>query len=188
PQRRPHTGSCHCGLTRYILYLTLPPTIPIPKSNPQSTVRFRKCNCSTCHKTGFFHVRVPYAPEDFRVLSPIEDGEEGKDALGDYTCFDGHIHWLFCNKCGVRCFTWVGEGDLIDNDLPSDLLERANMDGAEKVWRPSPLQKVDKPWDEGLEGGCYVSVNALTLDQGQEGADLREWVEKGWVHYLDCRE
>ncbi|KAF2425736.1 hypothetical protein EJ08DRAFT_722668 [Tothia fuscella] len=89
PDRRPYTGSCHCGDIRYILYLTLPPTslvLPARSSSniSKSSVRIRKCNCSTCHKMSFFHVRVPNAPQDFMLLSPIDPMKE----LGDYTCFD----------------------------------------------------------------------------------------------------
>lgn len=32
-----------------------------------------------------------------------------------------------------------------------------------------------------------LSVNAATLDPDQEGLDLREWTEKGWIAYLDMR-
>jgi hypothetical protein len=47
-----------------------------------------------------------------------------------------------------------------------------------KVWGPK------EPWAEGTENG-YLSVNAATLEAGQEGLDLREWAEKGWIAYLD---
>jgi len=40
-------------------------------------------------------------------------------------------------------------------------------------------------WVEGTENGSYLSVNAATLEAGQEGLDLREWHEKGWIAYLD---
>jgi len=46
-----------------------------------------------------------------------------------------------------------------------------------KAWVPK------EPWMEG--NGTYLSVNAATLDAGQEGLDLREWAEKGWIAYLD---
>jgi len=49
----------------------------------------------------------------------------------------------------------------------------------------------------------YLSINATSLEPGQEGLDLREWWvaleskrraltggrhEKGWITYLDCLE
>jgi hypothetical protein len=41
-----------------------------------------------------------------------------------------------------------------------------------------------------VEGGgkSYLSVNAHTLEPGQEGLDLREWTEKGWIAYLDMKD
>jgi hypothetical protein len=47
-----------------------------------------------------------------------------------------------------------------------------------KVWAPK------EPWVEGTDD-VYLSVNAATLDARQEGLDLREWHEKGWIAYLD---
>lgn len=88
------------------------------------------------------------------------------EELGDYTCFDGKIHWLFCKTCAVRCFAFVGEGEVVS-------------EAGISVWAPKK-----EGWEEGK--GCYLSVNAQTLDAGQEGLDLREWQEKGWIHYLDC--
>jgi hypothetical protein len=32
-----------------------------------------------------------------------------------------------------------------------------------------------------------LSVNASTLEPGQEGLDLKEWTEKGWIAYLDYK-
>lgn len=40
-------------------------------------------------------------------------------------------------------------------------------------------------WVEGAQNGCYLTINAATLDAGQKGLDLREWHEKGWIAYLD---
>lgn len=47
-----------------------------------------------------------------------------------------------------------------------------------KAWKPKT-----EGWIEGDTG--YFSVNAHTLDAGQEGLDLREWHERGWIVYLD---
>ena len=41
-------------------------------------------------------------------------------------------------------------------------------------------------WEETVQK--YLTVNALTLEPKQEGFDLREWVEKGWIEYLDFSE
>lgn len=104
------------------------------------------------------------------LLSPLDLKE-----LGDYTCIDHELHWYFCRNCGVRCFTLMGEGEVVDVEL-----EEMGIKGAEKgstrAWRPK-----GEGWKENKTG--YLSVNALTLGQGQEGLDLREWVEKKCVGY-----
>ncbi|KAH7371451.1 hypothetical protein BKA64DRAFT_677031 [Cadophora sp. MPI-SDFR-AT-0126] len=170
PSRRPYKGSCHCGYTQYIAYLTLPP--PIIHAKPESrssTIRIRKCNCTTCHKMSFFHVRLMSSPDDFLLLSPVDPFKD----LSDYTCFEAQIHWFFCGKCGVRCFSFIGEGEVRDAEIEGL--------GTRNVWTP---KKED--WVEG--GGSYLSVNAATLDAEQEGLDLREWTEKGWIAYLDIKD
>ena len=45
--------------------------------------------------------------------------------------------------------------------------------------------ELTKAWrvKEEKEVYTYVSVNAVTLEPGQEGLDLREWTEKGWIMY-----
>lgn len=132
------------------------------------------------------------------MLGPLEDegvkgddvgragaggGEEsmGKGAVGlkmgsggllDYTCFDKQIHWYFCSICGVRCFDFTGKSELITTTL----------EGKEvRAWKPKK-----EGWKENQTG--YLSINACTLEQDQEGLDLREWHEKRWIGYLDCKE
>jgi hypothetical protein len=170
--RRGYHGSCHCGNIKYIIYLQFPPLTENGASTrtaslKQPQVRIRKCNCSTCHKMGFFHLRLPHASKDFALLSPLDPLTE----LGDYTCFDHDIHWLFCKKCAVRCFAFSGEGEV----------SRKEIDGVEtQIWTP----KVDdaRPDDGPVS---YLSINAQTLEPGQEGLDLKDWHEKKWVCYLD---
>ncbi len=41
-------------------------------------------------------------------------------------------------------------------------------------------------WNEDT-GSSYLSVNTATLEPDQEGLDLREWAEKGWIQYFDSR-
>jgi hypothetical protein len=53
-------------------------------------------------------------------------------------------------------------------------------------WRPKK-----ETWTENLKSvssgrKTYLSINAHSLDAKQEGLDLREWVEKNLVGYLDC--
>lgn len=200
PTRRPYHGSCHCGLTRYIAYLTLPPPI-ITAESGHHTTRIYKCNCSTCQKAAIFHVRLPSPPDDFFLLSPIsKDGsfggiKTGEGGLKDYTCFEGDIHFYFCPNCGGRCFSLVGEGEI--KSIPADSIpppprkylhdsvipppqEVESNDGVIKAWSPKK-----EGWNEGQ---TYLSVNAVSLEPGQEGLDLREWTEQGWIFYLDTWE
>ncbi|KAM3067476.1 hypothetical protein ACMFMG_011621 [Clarireedia jacksonii] len=176
--RKPYHGSCHCGLTRYVVFLTLPPTNLDPKAPSTSTVRLRKCNCTTCHKMGLFHVRVPSPADDFLLLSPTKDFE--KAGLRSYRCFEAVYNWLFCGTCGVRCFAYNGEAETVKVDLAALGVKGLNGEvlGETEVWR---LKK--EGWVEGHHN--YLSVNATSLDAGQEGCDLREWHEKGWITYID---
>lgn len=172
--RRPYRGSCHCGHIKYIVFLTLPPAAVTIKASPESTVRIRKCNCSTCHKMGFFHVRLQDSPNDFVLLSPVDPETQ----LLDYTCFDKRIHWYFCGKCGVRCFAFAGEGEISEVDLDKMEGKKEPKGLLKKVWKPKA-----ENWIEGKTG--YLSVNATTLEPEQQGLDLREWTEKQWITYLD---
>ncbi|KAF2192821.1 hypothetical protein K469DRAFT_731248 [Zopfia rhizophila CBS 207.26] len=161
--RRPYYGSCHCGYTRYVCYLTLLPAIIHPNA-PTNNTRICKCNCTTCHKTSLFHVRLGDAPNDFILLSPTNPS----------------AHWFFCGKCGVRCFVFgPGEqhGETVEIDLEG-WLGRRSEGKSTKVWRPKK-----EAWAEDKD--TYLSINAPSLDAGQEGLDLREWHEKGWIAYLD---
>jgi hypothetical protein len=45
-------------------------------------------------------------------------------------------------------------------------------------------------WSSGKNehGFDYLSVNGVTIEPGQEGFDMREWTEKGWIAYLDEKD
>lgn len=190
--RRPLHGSCHCGHMKYVLFVSMPPAVALeqqPDIVKQSRVRFYKCNCSTCHKTGFFHMRLPDPPNDFFLLSPTDTKE-----LSDYTCFDHELHWLFCKNCGVRCFIVQGEGKTEEVDLQQALsggvkVKKKTESTTEKavtVWRLDP-----EFWTRN-RGQRYLSVNALTIDHEQpedgQGLDLRKLVDSKWLEYLDCKD
>lgn len=38
--------------------------------------------------------------------------------------------------------------------------------------------------------GCtsFLSINAVTLDHNQSGLDLREWLERKWIAYVDSKD
>lgn len=128
-----------------------------------------------------FHVRLVDAPRDFILLDPPSDSSPLSN-LSDYTCNRGKAHWYFCPTCGVRLFTVIGEGEVVEIDLAEFEGRPAASDATfkqkRKVWR---LKK--EGYVEGDSG--YLSVNASSLDHDQEGLDLRKWHESGWIKYLD---
>ena len=186
PTRRPFHGSCHCGSVQYIIFLTLPHTPPSIATPPttdssRSNQEFYRCNCTPCHKAGHFHIRMAWSPEDFMLLSPLDPMAE----LGDYTCNSGLIHWLFCKKCGGRCFLFAGKGETAEVDLDEMGVKDRDRSKMSKrtIWRPKA-----EGWDEQRESGCYLSVNGYTVDSGQEGFELGEFTANKWVGYVDCLE
>ncbi|KAE8374859.1 hypothetical protein BDV26DRAFT_269255 [Aspergillus bertholletiae] len=184
----PYHGSCHCGFIRYIAFIPLPPAVALgPDVATGSRARFYKCNCSTCHKMGLFHMRLPDAPSQFFLLSPLD-----RDTLANYKCFKRHVDWFFCPTCGVRCFSAVARWKQDEIDVKrfsaalSNSADKPNLPGIEEstktvtVWRVNP-----DGYQEDVTG--YLSINALTVDQDQahgDPLDLRQLVDKKWVEYL----
>lgn len=124
-------------------------------------------------------------------MTPSGGPDKWEEAgLKDYRCFDKIFGWYFCSHCGVRCFGFAGEGEIKTVNIGAlgvkgrsgDILE-----GTKEVWSPKK-----EGWIEGKQADTgvhmYLSVNATSLDAGQEGLDLREWTEKGWINYLDTYE
>ncbi|KAH8892837.1 hypothetical protein GQ53DRAFT_861020 [Thozetella sp. PMI_491] len=159
--RRPFTGSCHCGATRYIVYLNIPHQRPTRQLPVQVSYR---CNCKICQKSGMLHLKVESSPDDFILLSPLDPLTE----LENYLCDTKQIHWPFCKH--AACVTEV--------ELPG-----TNAEGEKtRFWHV-----VKEGWKEGskLTTGCCLAVNALTIDAGQEGIDLAEWTEKNFTVYVN---
>lgn len=175
PERRPFNGSCHCGAVKYVVFLTVPRP---PLSSAQDTPavdRVYRCNCKICHKSGYMHVRPPSQADDFALLAPTDPFEQ----LGDYQCHDKRLHFFFCKICAVRCFTFMGEGHVVD--AQPEELGLAGQDTIQ-VWRaktPAPVAA------NARHAMCYLSVNAQTIDAGQDGFDMRDWVETKSVMYYD---
>jgi hypothetical protein len=184
PTRRPYHGSCHCGDTQYIVFLTLPHTVPdtsVPPPAGRSYQRFYRCNCTTCHKASIFHTRLADAPDDFLLLSPR--GGPFNGGLGDYQCNDNINHWLFCRRCAVRCFLFVGEGETQEVDLGvMGIRDRKTGEkmGKQMAWKPKR-----EGWDESADGSNYLSVNGYTVDPNQEGFELSELTDAKVVEYND---
>ncbi|KAL6874840.1 hypothetical protein J3F83DRAFT_520402 [Trichoderma novae-zelandiae] len=184
-QRLPYKGSCHCGAIRYVVFLTVPPPSYVNSEPPphRGVQRIYRCNCSICHKIGFLHIRPTSEFDDFYLLSPLDPLE----SLGDYLCNKKTLHYLFCKTCAVRCFTFHGEGEIVDVSLPEVLALADGKSGSEKdsvsvkAWRPKRVEL-----REGIpHEGSYLSVNGQTIEPGQEGFDLREWTERKAIMYID---
>jgi hypothetical protein len=168
------------------VWLTLPASPPyINGRGADGTLapsqNMRQCNCTVCHKMGFFHVRTADAPRDFALLAPLDPMRE----LGDYTANSHGMHWLFCRRCGVRCFAIEGEGGVVERDLVRDGvvdLARARVGEGEgsavKVWAVR-----EEGWSE--EGTSWLRINARTLEARQEGLDMREWHDGKWIEYVN---
>jgi hypothetical protein len=176
-KRRPYTGSCHCGTMKYIVYLNLPTAgSPAPDAKTmhvQSGLSIYKCNCTVCHKMGIFHLRLPHAPSDFLLLSPT-DPTAPNSGVTSYRCNAKKSDWSFCTTCGVRCFTLRGNSETAEVEVEGQRV---------KAWRAA-----SEGWREGSGPSprpSYFSINAATLDAGQEDLDVRQWHENGWMRYVD---
>lgn len=103
----------------------------------------------------------------------------------------------------MRCFEFRGESEIVEIEI----------EGVKtKIWRPSEGFQEEEDAGDGeflslfrsicvfVGANClmayfcclllicgigYISINAITLDVGQEGLDLKEWHEKGWICYLN---
>ncbi|ORY18934.1 hypothetical protein BCR34DRAFT_472711 [Clohesyomyces aquaticus] len=177
-------GSCHCGNIKYQIRLTFPPSLTDidPKAK---TIRIYKCNCSTCHKMGYFHLRPISIPDDFILTSPSTIEE-----LGEYRCREKKVGWYFCKNCGVRTFALGGEWEQVELDVQKWAgKQESGAAKLEKVWRSTKGIEITQEVDgkRVSKPVHYLSVNAVTLESGQEGAELKEWHEKGWVFYVDSK-
>lgn len=175
PTRQPVTGSCHCGAIKYIAFLTLPHIHNEANPATKKDQRIYRCNCTMCHKTGFFHISVANKTEDFLLLSPLTPLEE----LGDYLIHDKLLHWLHCKTCGVRCFIFMGTGEIVERDLAELGVPGHSEKGIKtKVWRATR--------DGGHpEYGTYLCLNGNTIDASSKEFDMRELVEQKCVMYYD---
>lgn len=175
PTRQPITGSCHCGTIKYIAFLTLPHIHNESDPPTKKDQRVYRCNCTMCHKAGFFHVSVADKTDDFMLLSPLDPLQE----LGDYLIHDKLLHWLYCKTCGVRCFTFMGTGEVVELDLAEIGVPGYTKDGNNtQVWRATR--------DGGHpKFGTYLSFNGNTVDASSKAFDMRDLVERKCVQYYD---
>jgi len=60
---------------------------------------------------------LPSTPNRFSGRFVLVKPNEPNEELGDYRCNKRVISWFFCKVCGVRCFAFGGEGEVVDLDL-----------------------------------------------------------------------
>jgi hypothetical protein len=176
-----YKGSCHCGDIQYQVKLTFPPEKDVDTAYDSKSLRLYKCNCRTCQKMGLFHCRPTDPGNNFILTSPSTI-----EQLGDYRTGPGRNGWYFCKKCGVRVFGLGGQWEPVELDVDKWVGKDGGDGKSRKVWvtRPKDIttvvdgKEVTKPFH-------YLSVNAVTLDVGEGGVDLKEWHEKGWIFYVE---
>jgi hypothetical protein len=130
-----------------------------------------------------FHIRLANSINDFVLLSPLDP----KTELSIYSPNPKRPTGSrpFCPTCGVRAFMLdnMNLGEVVEKDLAAEgvdlRLAGIHGDGKNvKVWKIK-----ETGWIEEKVGA--LRVNATSLEPEQEGLDLREFVEKGWVEYYD---
>jgi hypothetical protein len=104
--------------------------------------------------------------------------------------------WYFCKTCGVRCFIAEGQMETTEAELPAEVLDKLDIGGDVEampnedgvlvkrvpVWKPKKEGWVQWP---APGNNSYLNVNMCTLDADQEGLDLRNFHEKGWIGYYE---
>lgn len=119
-----------------------------------------------------FHVHPANPRNDFVLLSPLNPDHE----LSTYLCHDKKRKFYFCPKCGVRCFTFTGEGEIEIVDLAG--WGGSDKKGISEIWHAR--------WNGEEEMRPYLSVNGTTIDFRAD-FDLRVLTEEKRVMYLDGR-
>lgn len=71
----------------------------------------------------------------------------------------------------MRCFHFAGEGEVKEVEIEGEKKE---------AWTIKRLS-----WDG--NASRYLSINGATLEPGQEGLNLKEWTEKGWIAYCNVK-
>jgi hypothetical protein len=139
---------------------------------------------------GILHLRLASAPDEFFMLAPTDPrAEDSGMRVYKHT-------WYFCNTCGVRCFIAGGHMETTEVELPAELLGKLDVGGDVEatrnedgvlikrvaVWKPKKEGWVEWP---APGANAYLSVNMCTLDADQEGLDLRNFHENGWIGYCE---
>lgn len=175
--RRFYTGGCHCGAIRFLVKLH--PSAVLPKALPAYAEKVARCNCTICHKTGYFHIQVPDHSDDFYLLSPTNPLE----SMGNYHTKNKNINFIFCNTCGIRCFIFAGEAEVIDMDLATLGVKDTTRGYDEQ--KPTQVWHVKAAKPDAAPSLKYLSINGNAIDAEQEGFDMREYRETEQVIYVD---
>jgi hypothetical protein len=139
---------------------------------------------------GILHLRLASPPDDFFMLAPTDPSTEDS-GVGAYK-----RTWYFCKTCGVRCFIAEGQIETTEAELPAEVLGKLDIGGDVEakpnedgcfvkrvpVWKPKKEGWVQWP---APGANSYLTVNMHTLDADQEGLDLRNLHEKGWIGYCE---
>ena len=183
--RQPFTGSCHCGKTRFLIYLTLPHTNLPEGTKPKSkTQRIYRCNCSVCHKSGIFHVRTHDFKNDFLLFSPTDP----EQSLGDYRCNEGRLGFYFCKSCGGRCFSFAGASQVVKvkwADLGVSEEQKKRLVKGDEGSLEKDEVSVWKVVEKDPSISTYLSINGHAIDQQQDGWDMAAFTKGNQVLYLD---
>lgn len=113
-----------------------------------------RCNCTVCLKQGFTSIRLP--PADFHLLSPSSLSEV-QDYQINPNRTDREVRKYFCGECGIH--------------VCADGYFEAAADSEDGTG-----EKKKTRYD-------FFQINALTLEQPQEGLELREFK----IQYTDGR-
>ncbi|KAF2014233.1 hypothetical protein BU24DRAFT_423249 [Aaosphaeria arxii CBS 175.79] len=175
-----HHGSCACGKVTYQIKLTFPPVLD-PSAE---SIRLYRCNCTQCQKMGRFHCKPIDMTNDF-ILTSSSPSE-----MGDYRTCTKRIGFYFCKSCGCHVVGVGGEWEEVELDV-EEWAGKESKGEVKKVWRVKAIENATWVIDgkEITKRLLYVSVNAGTLDQEDEGSvDLIEWHDKGWLFYVENKD
>jgi hypothetical protein len=132
-----------------------------------------------------FHLRLASAPDDFLLLFPL-DPKASDSGMTGYLCNAQKSTWYFCSICGVRCFTIRGDTENAEVEVESKVLRTLGLEAKEEgVTKVKVCKPAKEGWQEERGGTSYFSLNATTLNEGQEGLDLRAFHENRWIGYVD---
>ncbi|TVY14325.1 hypothetical protein LARI1_G008171 [Lachnellula arida] len=171
PTRRAYKGSCHCMRKNAIHNLPHPPT-PHHLSHRPHHHPLPQMQLLNVPQNG-----LPPRPAPARTLRfPAPVPAQPFRGPKRLHVFRGAHPLVFLRDVRGAVFCFCGEGEEREVEIEGE---------RKMVW----TAKRDR-WVSGTsaKGFDYLTVNGVTIEPGQEGFDMREWMEKGWIAYLDVRD